>query len=226
MNLPYLEVYSSGQYNYTKVIAGVGAENDAFYDYDFKDLNVDRKEPLGLSIGAGIPFGKSKVHLNVDYISGLSAYNRISVPEFDTGKEELTSILFEEKRRGVLNFGFGVEVFVNEKMTSYISFSSDHNAIENSTGIFDLSDDGEVNNNMNENFIHLGMGVDWDLSWANIVFGTTYTNGSGKFDSALNPVNSANNDELIGLKYNRWQFVVGLEIPFLNEKIKDVQGKK
>jgi len=223
INLPYLEVYAAGQYNYTKIIAGVNAESDVFFDYDFKGLNVDRKEPLGLSIGAGIPFGKSKVHLNVDYIAGLAGYNRISVPEFDTGKEEPTAILFEEKRNGVLNFGVGVEVFVNEKMTSYISFSSDYNAIENNERIFNLSDDGEIHNNINENFMHLGMGVDWDLSWGNIVFGTTYTHGAGKFDYSLDPVNNINNDEFVGLKYNRWQFIVGLEIPFFDEKIKEVK---
>ena len=225
MNLPYLEVYNTGQYNYSKVIAGVGVGIDEFFDYEFKDLSVERKEPLGLSIGAGVPFGKSKVHLNIDYIAGLSAYNRISVPEFDTGKEEPTTILFEEKRNGVLNFGFGVEVFVNEKMTSYISFSSDYNSIENNEGVFDLSDNGEINNSVNENFMHLGMGIDWDLSWGDIVFGTTYTHGAGNFDKALNPVNNADNDELIGLKYNRWQFIVGLEIPFLNDKLKEVKSK-
>ena len=147
------------------------------------------------------------------------------IPDFDTGNEDPSAILFEEKRNGVLNFGVGVEVFVNERITSYVSFSSDYNAIENNESIFDLSDNGEIHNSINENFIHLGMGIDWDLSWGNIVFGTTYTNGSGEFDDSLDSFKNVNNDELVGLKYNRWQFIVGLEIPFLNEKLNEVKRK-
>ena len=29
-----------------------------------------------------------------------------------------------------------------------------------------------------------------------------------------------NNNQYIDLKYNRWQFIVGFEIPFLNDKLK------
>lgn len=224
MNLPYLEVYDKGRYNYTNVIAGVDPEKDQFYDYIFRDLNADRKVPLGISIGAGVPIRKSKLHLNLDYIFGLSGYNRLSVPEFDTGNEELTKVLFEEKRNGVFNFGAGLEIYMTEKFSSFISFSTDFNSIENDFNNFSISDDGEFNNNFNENFIHVGLGVDWTLKWGNIVFGGTYTNGSSQIESSSNPI-FQNNNEYTNLKYNRWQFIIGLELPFLNDKIKQATNK-
>lgn len=224
MNLPYLEVYDKGKYNYTSVISGVDPETDKFYDYIYKDLSADRKVPLGLSIGAGIPIKKSKLHLNLDYVLGLSAYSRLSVPEFDTGNEELTSVLFEEERKGVFNFGAGLEIYMTEKFSSFISFSTDFNSIINDSNNFELSDSGEINNNFNENFIHMGLGIDWTLKWGNIVFGGTYTNGSSQINNTTNPFFQNNNDD-INLKYNRWQFIIGLELPFLNDRIKQATNK-
>ena len=133
MSLPYLEVYENGKYNYTKLIAGLDPEEDKYYDYIFKNLKSNRKVPLGLSIGSGVPLGKSKLHLNLDYIFGLSQYNRLYIPEFDSGNEELTSFLIEEKRNGVLNFGAGFEIFMTEKFSYFISFSTDFNSVDSET---------------------------------------------------------------------------------------------
>ncbi len=221
INVPYLEVYQKGKYNYSKIIAGVASEKDLLLDYIFRDLQTDRKEPFSVSVGAGIPFGKSKIHLNVDYIAGLLSYNRIKVPSFDVGDDALISVLFEEKRRGIVNFGAGVEMYINDKFSSFVSFSSDYNAIKNSGSFFDLSDNGEVNNDFNENFTHLGAGIDWSLKWGSVAFGTTYTTGSSKLDRSLN-LSSETSNNLGNVKYHRWQFIVGLEIPFLNDKINGV----
>lgn len=221
INLPYLEVYQKGKYNYGIVVAGVSSEKDKLFEYFFKDLQTDRKEPFGVSVGTGILLGKSKVHLNVDYIAGLSSYNRISIPSFDTGNENLTSVLFEEKRKGVVNFGVGIQMYMNERFSSFVSFSTDYNAIESSGSFFDLSDTGEVNNDFNDNFIHLGGGIDWTLKWGNVSLGLTYTTGSSEFDRTFNPFEESNNN-LVSVKYQRWQFIAGIEIPFLDDKIKDV----
>ena len=77
-----------------------------------------------------------------------------------------------------------------------------------------------INNNFNDNYLHLGLGFDWKLKWGSIVFGTTYTNGSNHFNSTSDPTMQNNNNQYIDLKYNRWQFIVGFEIPFLNDKLK------
>ena len=45
---------------------------------------------MGVSLGAGIPLNKSKLHLNVDYVKGLSEYDRINIPSIDTGADEIT----------------------------------------------------------------------------------------------------------------------------------------
>ena len=225
VNVPYIEVKNEGRFNYNKVIAGAGDEFDALYNYNYTSLTARRKEPLGVSIGSGIPIGKGKLHLNVDYVSGLGIYDRVVIPGIDIGNGEITSVLFKEERRNVVNFGAGVEIFITDRFKSYASFTTDYNAFISNANIFDLSTEGSREVNIGENFIHYSMGVDLKLNFASVIFGTTYTSSSSEF---VNPVDlnqdGINNNEssLVKIDYNRWQFVVGLEIPIL-EKINPIK---
>jgi len=225
ISVPYLELYSEGRFRYNKVISGVGSDYDEFFHYDLKDLNSKRKEPLSISLGAGVPVGKSKIHLNIDYVSGLSIYNRLDVPDIDTGKEEITSVFLYESRREVINFGVGAEVYINEKIRSFFSFSSDYNSFESNANVFDLSSIGNKGVNIGANFFHLALGINCKLSWISLILGSTYAKGSSDF---VNPINFSLQDlDVTELKYSRfdysrWQFVIGLEIPFFNQKKKEL----
>jgi hypothetical protein len=219
INLPYLEVYDDGRFSYNKVISGVGDSIDQFYNYNLRNLSADRKEPFGVSFGAGIPIGKAKLHLNMDYVNGLSLYDRIKIPSIDSGDGELTPVLFKEERRNVINVGAGIEIYINERFKSYLSFTTDYNAFISNANIFDLSSKDSREINIGEDFIHYSLGVDLKLNFANVVFGTTYTSSSTEF---VNPIDLTlkgvdfNDNSLARIDYSRWQFVVGLEVPFLD----------
>ena len=220
VNLPYVAVYNDAKFNYNKVISGVGDEFDQFYNYSYKDLEAKRREPLGVSLGAGIPIGKGKLHLNMDYVNGLSIYDRIIIPSIDTGDDEFTPVEFKEERKEVVNFGAGIEIFINERFKSYLSFTTDYNAFIRNPNIFDLSSQESREINIGENFIHYSLGIDLKLNFASIIAGTTYTNGSTEFVNPIDLTQSGvvyNNDSLAKIKYSRWQFVIGLEIPFLDK---------
>ena len=220
VNLPYVAVYNDAKFNYNKVISGVGDEFDQFYNYSYKDLEAKRREPLGVSLGAGIPIGKGKLHLNMDYVNGLSIYDRIIIPSIDTGDDEFTPVEFKEERKEVVNFGAGIEIFINERFKSYLSFTTDYNAFIRNPNIFDLSSQESREINIGENFIHYSLGIDLKLNFASIIAGTTYTNGSTEFVNPIDLTQSGvvyNDDSLAKIKYSRWQFVIGLEIPFLDK---------
>jgi len=219
INLPYLEIYQKGRFTYTKVVAGSDLGLDQFYDYNLKNLASKRKEPLGISLGAGIPINKSKLHLNMDYVSGIKRYNRMNIPNIDTGQDELTTVLFKEYRRNVFNFGAGFELYINETFKSYVSFSSDYNGFIENANIFDLSSDGNRDITVGEDFIHYSVGVDFKLPWASIILGTTYTSGSTEFISPSNiiPIEDDFEYETTTIDYSRWQFVVGIEIPVFDK---------
>jgi len=228
INLPYLEVYKNGDYNFNKVISGVGSGFDNLYDYIFDDLDARRKEPLGISIGAGIPVKKSKIHINIDYVSGLSNYSRIDIPDIDIGEDTPTPIRFNEERKPIFNFGFGGEVYIDERFKTYFGFSTDFNAfLENSTA-FDISTDNANNTVIAADFFHLSGGIDWKMSWANIILGLTYAYGNSEFQypfslnlSGIDYESTQNSS----LSNQRIQLIVGLEIPLIDKTINKFQNK-
>ncbi len=73
----------------------------------------------------------------------------MEIPEIDTGKDELTTIAFAESRRNVFNFGIGIEIFINDRVSLYSGFSTDFNAITYSSKILEISGSTEGNMALN-----------------------------------------------------------------------------
>jgi hypothetical protein len=228
INLPYIEVYEEGSFGYFKVSAGVNSDYNNFVDNYFVNLSGARKEPLGISLGAGIPIKKSKLSLNIDYVSGLANYKRLIIPDINRGNGELTPVKFNEERRPVVNFGAGIEFYLSEKFKAYGGFSTDYSAIENGANIFNIGSEETKDVNVGSNFYHLGFGVDWKLSWSNLIMGFTYTNSSKSF---ANPYEfdfggiEIENNLIPKLSYTRWQFVVGIDVPIFSKKVNSILGK-
>ncbi|QDO92978.1 hypothetical protein FNB79_02975 [Formosa sediminum] len=180
---------------------------------------------MSISIGTGIPLDKNKIHINIDYVSGISTYKRIALPSLDLGADQLTVMHFNESRKSVFNFGAGSELFINETLKSFAAFSTDFNGFKTNANILDLSNPDYEGSSIGDDFLHFSFGVDWKLKWANTILGVTYAGGSGP---ASNPLEF--NTNTIGTtthldskaKFTRWQFVIGIEVPFSNEKIKTV----
>jgi len=220
INLPYLEISEKGSFQYKKVIAGISPENDLFIDTNLENLQSQRKEPFGVSIGSGIPINKSKLHLNVDYVSGIKNYKVINVPNINTGADEVSEVNFEEERKDVINFGVGMEFYISEKLSSYISFSTDFNGFSKNATIFDLTSDSGKDINITDDFIHMGLGVDWKMKWASLILGTTRaSSGASEFSRPLDPTDDGMDNEVTQYDFSRWQFIVGIEIPFLEKSL-------
>ena len=228
VNLPYIEVYEEGSFNYKKTIAGVGLQYDQYLETFYDDLDSKRREPLGVSVGAGVPIGKSKLHQNIDFMSGIKKYDKLNIPNINTGESELTPVNFNESRKAIINFGVGAEIYLNDSFKSYFGFTTDFNAFDSDANIFDLTSDETKEINIGEDFYHMSLGIDWKLNWASIIFGITYTQGSTEFMSPfkldIDKINTQDTQSS-NLNYNRWQFVVGLEIPLFDEKVNSILSK-
>ncbi len=228
INIPYLEVYDEGGYSFNEVTSGRRNEFDVFYDYSFDDLNATRKEPLGISIGAGIPIKKSKIHLNMDFVSGISNYSRLDVPDIEIGDGTPTPVNFNEARRFVFNFGVGGEIYINDVFTSYFGFSTDFNAYKsNATALDDTTDDTDTRV-IGADYYHLSGGIDWKLSWASVIFGVTYASSSTSFQNPFNadfPNFELNNTQESTLSNQRYQFVIGFELPILDKAFSKFKTK-
>ena len=183
-------------------------------------------------MGAGIPIKIHTLHVNLDYVSSLSSYSRLDVPDIDTGQEGLTSISFEERRKSVINFGVGGEFYINKSLNLYTGFSTDFNSITTDSDILDVDGEAAVNNDLGSDYIHASIGTELKLNWANLIIGATHTRSTTDFLSPSNiPTDGLNiaTDTHAVLSYTRWQFIVGFDIPFLNKlekKMDDVLKEK
>ncbi len=222
VDLPYLEVIKNGKFRYQRFLSGTDDGSDEFAYYDYKDLKSNRKEPLGVSVGAGIPWGKHIFHLKADWHGNLSEYNRLVIPVTEDGKE---GFAFKESLRSVINFGAGAEIYINDGLNLYASFSTDFSPVEASANIFDIiqNDDLDANANFDADYFHYGFGVEFKLKKMELILGTTYSSASGEFadpiDVPFESVETNARDEPSRANISRWRFIIGLEIPIFGYEL-------
>ena len=216
VDLPYLEVVKNGKFRYQRFLSGSIDGSDEFLYYDFKDLESNRKEPLGISFGAGLPWGKHKFHLKVDWHGNLSEYDRLVIPDTEDGRQ---GFAFKESLRSVINFGAGAEIYINDGLNFYASFSTDFSPVEANANIFDIIDDedSDAGGNFDADYMHYGFGVEFKLKKMELIIGATYSSASGDFadpiDFPLEGVEIPANDDPSRILVSRWRVIVGLEIP-------------
>ena len=222
VDLPYLEVIKNGKFRYQKFLSGTIDGSDQFEYYDLKDLESNRKEPLGISFGAGLPWGKHKFHVKADWHGSLSEYDRLVIPDFEDGRE---GFVFKESLRSVINFGAGAELYINDGLNFYASFSTDFSPVETNANIFDIiyDEDSETDANFDADYLHYGFGVEFKLKKVELIIGATYSSASGDFadpiDFPLEGIEIPTNDDPSRITYSRWRFIVGLEIPIFGYEL-------
>lgn len=222
IDLPYLEIIKNGKFRYQRYLAGTDDGSDEFAYYDFKDLESNRKEPLGISFGAGIPWKKNTFHLKVDWHGNQPEYNRLVIPDTEDGRE---GFVFKESLRSVMNFGAGAEIFINDGLNLYASFSTDFSPVEASANVFDIipNEDEDADANFDSDYFHYGFGVEFKLKKVELIVGTTYSSASGDFaepiDFPYEGVDPVVNDDPSRITVSRWRFIVGLEIPIFGYEL-------
>jgi len=217
IDLPYLEIYKNGKFNYQEALSGISNEDDVFKYADFEEVDSNRKMPLGISIGAGVPIGKSMLHLKIDWHDNLESYDRLAIPSIEDGTEEVKSFYFKSNLQSVINFGAGVEIFISDKYKLFSSFSTDYSAANKNANIFDLIGDKENDVDLNLDFFQVGFGFDIHLKWADLILGTTYSNGTTKFPQKIDFPGATSNaneaDDLTKISITRWRGIIGIKIP-------------
>ena len=217
VDLPYVEVVKNGKFNYTRILASNDGE-DIFEYAEADNLESNRKEPLGISIGAGIPIKRSKIHLKVDWHGSVSEYDRLVIPPFETDEGDTDEFRFREELKSVINFGAGADFYLSERVNLFASFSTDFSPVVTSATIFDLvgEDDSEIN--LIADFMHYAFGIDLKFRSAQVTIGTTYSTASGDFERPIefpddDDIEPPQNDDLSSFQVTRWRFIVGLEFP-------------
>lgn len=222
VSLPYLAILNKGEFSYEELLAG-GTQLDFLTKEGFNDLDSKRKVPLSIAVGAGIPIGKTTLSTNVEWYSAVGNYRRIEIPSFDRNDNdnELDELSFNlnESRRSIVNFAVGVEFFFSEKLKGYGSFSTDFSSYIDNPNIFDLIDQTDDEISFKQDYYHFGGGVELIFNWANLILGANFAQSSTNFRPPQSlPIDSiANTSTDASLINTRWQFIVGIDIPFLDD---------
>ncbi|MDG1804842.1 hypothetical protein [Flavicella sp.] len=222
ITLPYLEVSTSGSFIYNEFLAGIGSGDDIFIYNNFSNLNAERKTPLSVSFGAGIPIGKHKIHLNTEWNNAIKSYMPIEIPLLESELGTAPTFSFEEERKAVINYGIGIEYYISPKFSGFLSYSSDYSSFEKNANIYDLLSREETDVNFKTDFNHFGFGIDMSIKTIQLILGATYSYSSSEFEQPVDfPGSDIENveNQVSGLQQSRWQFVVGIEIPFLQDEI-------
>ena len=141
-----------------------------------------------------------------------------------TGEELQTTII--DELSPVLNYGLGIEVFVNKNLSLFGSFATDFAAVDS-----DVDNISKFNSTINDNtfkadIYHFGFGSDIKTKFANLTIGATYATSKEDvrrnftIDNGQDPVTS--NAQII---YSRWRFLIGFSFHYMDE-LKEKFSKK
>ena len=203
LTLPFIPVKKRASFKYQLSLNGFSPEQDILVALDYGDLESSRKTATAISYGVGIPWKNHKIHLNLDWYAPVGAYDRIEVPE--EALVNLEENPFIEESKGILNFGVGGQFHVSPSLNVIGSFSSDFSASVESINLF---------------------GANLPRPWGTIILGTSYARTGSKIGTA--PEIPEDGTQVLAqnistqINYERWRFIVGLEIPLLLEKVKDL----
>lgn len=218
VDLPYLELIKNGEFSTSEFLSGFGNGNDIYDFARLEDLDSNRKLPLGISFGAGIPWKKNKIHLKADWHGAISEYDRLVIPVIDDGTGEPEDFVFKEELKSVINFGVGAEFFLSEKLVLFASFTTDFTPVVSSATIFDLVGDPDRDINISADYFHYGLGVDIKFNKVNITLGGTYASAKTDFDRPVDfPDPDSDppplNEDSASISFSRYRVIVGLEFP-------------
>ncbi len=222
---PKFEGISSGNTTYETFLAGIdttgnGVNDDVYIISNQDDLDVTHKSPWSVGIGAGVKLGKKSIlHASAEWFSAIPSYLILQSEPFtgqSTGEELQMTIV--DDLASVLNFGVGLEVFINENVSMFGSFATDFAAVKTEVDRI-LDFDGLINNTtFRADIYHMGFGTDIKTKFADLTIGATYANSRETvkrdftIDDGQDPVTSD-----AQILYSRWRFLIGFSFPFLKD---------
>ena len=224
---PFISFKNKADVDSEEFLSGISPEEDYFRVIDLNDLDSKRRTATSIAFGAGYPIGKSKLHMSVDWTAGISSYDRIELPEIPDDIR-LDQTTFTEELKSVFNFGAGADIFISPSIRLLASFSSDYSATVTSPDLFDVVNQSDENVNLFGDFWHFGFGPDLTFKWGKITLGTTYSRSSVKLDDAPDIPDDGEPEPISitsAVGFERWRFIIGLEIPLITEKMKGLPIK-
>jgi hypothetical protein len=131
---PSISLFGSGSTDIN--LSGSGLEFNSRVDHDDflisnfqEDLPSTYISPFSIGLGASYKIGQFKIHLGTEYYSNVLKYSILSPEPFKSQTDEILVYgNLTAAAEDVLNYGVGLEMYINPKFTLYGAFNTDFSA--------------------------------------------------------------------------------------------------
>jgi hypothetical protein len=204
-------------------LAGVdtlGSPNqDTYVLNNQSGLSQTHKTPWSVGIGTGIRVGKrSLVHLSAQWYSAIPQYTLLESETFRGQSDDLEyKLTVVDELGSVINYGIGLEVYINEHFSLFGSYATDFSAVQSEPEFLSELGLTVTDNNLRADKRHLGFGTDIKTGFADLTLGAMYgfsretIKRNFTIDDGQDPVT-----EDIEVLYTRWRFLIGFEFHFID----------
>lgn len=234
VSTPIVKLGGDAKYDYEKLLSGLSEVSDKkdIYTTSYQEsLKVERKKPWSIGLGTSINIKKSKLHFSAEWFSAIPEYSIFDAgTHYSQSTGDTIRFMLADRMKSVVNAGIGAEIYLNEHVSGYTSFSTDFSALYDNAKGFVTETDKAYNSIWSADFYHFGLGVVLKFKGADITLGGTYTGAKQYFDRPLDfpeegktEVNEGDKNTL--MKWDRFRLVFSFSIPFLKDVQKKVEDK-
>jgi len=231
---PKVQGFGSGRTTYESFLAGVdttgnGQTDDIYIINNQDNLATTHKSPFSVAIGGGFKLSKrSLLHVSAQYYAGIPAYTILQSATFEgqSTQEELQMTIIDELSP-VLNYGLGLEIYINENLSMFGSFATDFAAISSEVDRITDLDATFSDNTFKADIFHFGFGADIKTKFADLTIGATYATAKEtidrefEIDEATDTVTS--DAEIL---WSRWRFLIGFQFKYGDELKTKFENRK
>lgn len=232
LGTPQIKLFGNGDFRYEEFLSGmsgISGTPDSYTTGSQDDLDVKARNPWALGAGFSIPLKRSTFFCSLELFSPIGEYSMIRAQDFSSQSNPAEIIGFRvvDNRELVFNGGIGAEMRISEKVSGYLSFSTDFSPYERSDIKSFYSFEQEVSNRMIfSDFYHAGGGIVIRIPQADITLGATWTGASESIERPVNFPEEGNPESILDsgntaqIKTSRWRLVFSFSLPAL-DKIKN-----
>lgn len=222
---PSIQILSKGKYNYEQYFSGISGSTtpDTFSSSFQKDIKTDYRRPWAIGGGISYPLGKSELHLSGEWYSSVNQYTLLEAePHVSQSNGDTIRFSLIDDLKSVTNFGIGAEIYMSDKLSTYLSVSTDFSAAPESVSGFSQNEPTANNTVFSADFFHFAGGVVLNWRRADITFGAAYTGGDQEFARPIDFPEEGDDgifekDETGSFRWNRMRVIFSFSFPFLNQ---------
>lgn len=223
---PTIGIKGEGTFQYEEYFSGFDNDDPIYVRNIQGGIDSKFKTPFSIATGVGVYLWGGTLMGSAEYFSKINNYTLMQGVMFEgqSNGKELLPLLYDESK-AVLNFGLGYKFVISEQVKGYLSYSSDKSAVvSQKNNIHD-----ETMQIRASTFVadvnHYAGGMVMDFARADITFGVAFASArypisqpidfpNGNGGSIVDPNNHSD------VSWNRWRFILGISIPFINDTAK------